>query len=208
MTVRREGSPRADAFWWIDTASFLSRTIFVADEPGPLHVSHESQSVFHSLMDVVSPIDIDLKVFPGHAGRQSRGSSRACVRAAGMGVIGRFALRRLLDAPIARRLDAPMAVPHLGANGQAVPTRSALRRVVPRGHASSDKGMRGKVLLKKARQHDLLREDCSAKPALQEEEFWLRGQDLNLRPSGYEPDELPDCSTPRLRMRLYHRMHP
>ncbi len=26
---------------------------------------------------------------------------------------------------------------------------------------------------------------------------WLRGPDLNRRPSGYEPDELPNCSTPR-----------
>ena len=26
---------------------------------------------------------------------------------------------------------------------------------------------------------------------------WLRGLDLNQRPSGYEPDELPGCSTPR-----------
>jgi hypothetical protein len=27
--------------------------------------------------------------------------------------------------------------------------------------------------------------------------IWLRGPDLNRRPSGYEPDELPGCSTPR-----------
>ena len=44
-----------------------------------------------------------------------------------------------------------------------------------------------------------------AKPALCQlsyapkafEKGWLRGRDLNPRPLGYEPNELPDCSTPR-----------
>src|SRR4051794_22151621 len=37
----------------------------------------------------------------------------------------------------------------------------------------------------------------------------LRGQDLNLRPRGYEPRELPGCSTPRysVRRRLSRRLH-
>ena len=33
--------------------------------------------------------------------------------------------------------------------------------------------------------------------AFRNREGWLRGRDLNPRPLGYEPNELPDCSTPR-----------
>jgi hypothetical protein len=40
-------------------------------------------------------------------------------------------------------------------------------------------------------------EFCAAESARQV--IWLRGRDLNPRPSGYEPDELPGCSTPRLK---------
>ena len=34
--------------------------------------------------------------------------------------------------------------------------------------------------------------------------MWLRGGDLNPRPLGYEPNELPDCSTPRHENPSYH----
>ena len=38
-------------------------------------------------------------------------------------------------------------------------------------------------------------------------ENWLRGRDLNPRPSGYEPDELPGCSTPRLEVCIMKQHH-
>ena len=41
-------------------------------------------------------------------------------------------------------------------------------------------------------------EDVNAISCRHPAENWLRGLDLNQRPSGYEPDELPGCSTPRV----------
>ena len=41
------------------------------------------------------------------------------------------------------------------------------------------------------------RERISCKLLREKREGWLRGKDLNLRPLGYEPNELPGCSTPR-----------
>ena len=38
---------------------------------------------------------------------------------------------------------------------------------------------------------------CNKKNARRVARVWLRGGDLNPLTSGYEPDELPDCSTPR-----------
>ena len=36
------------------------------------------------------------------------------------------------------------------------------------------------------------------------DKLWLRKQDSDLRPSGYGPDELPDCSIPRYVAVVYY----
>jgi hypothetical protein len=37
---------------------------------------------------------------------------------------------------------------------------------------------------------------------------WLRGRDLNPRPLGYEPNELPGCSTPRHTLHRSYKRSP
>ena len=44
--------------------------------------------------------------------------------------------------------------------------------------------------------HDQIRR-MTQKKGLRSPGIWLRGRDLNPGPQGYEPCELPDCSTPR-----------
>ena len=59
------------------------------------------------------------------------------------------------------------------------------------GVAWERKGTKGiSPFSKKKAQNPLQHRDLGLKK-------WLRGLDLNQRPSGYEPDELPGCSTPR-----------
>lgn len=49
---------------------------------------------------------------------------------------------------------------------------------------------------------------CHAMGSVATHRPWLRGRDLNPRPSGYEPDELPDCSTSQNLVSVFPDCHP
>ena len=57
-------------------------------------------------------------------------------------------------------------------------------------------GQRRHVPLPRRRKRTAPRETRRAGPRNEAPPLSSRGQDLNLRPLGYEPSELPDCSTP------------
>ncbi len=94
--------------------------------------------------------------------------------------------------PSARRLEPAAHRPHLAAHTLHQHAYAALSR--PREiHPRNSHLWRG------AQHESAGRNIAHLHESARNQGTWWRGEDLNLRPSGYEPDELPDCSTPRRR---------
>ena len=68
---------------------------------------------------------------------------------------------------------------------------------------SNEKGVPASVIFEAL---ELALATATKKPLKRGSLNWLRGPDLNRRPSGYEPDELPDCSIPRLCVGILQRI--
>ena len=92
------------------------------------------------------------------------------------------ALRLLIERIVLTPDDAAL-------DGLAVELHSDLATILCLA-ASPEMGLAGGSSAKSLKTISFLRE-------LRVYYWWLRGHDLNVRPSGYEPDELPGCSTPR-----------
>src|SRR4051794_19643376 len=87
--------------------------------------------------------------------------------------------------PASRSRSTPTAICFRAeARKRATATRRRWRR----------RGRNPKRMFAKRSQLRVKRREVAMQPI---EKVWLRGKDLNLRPLGYEPNELPDCSTPQ-----------
>ena len=93
--------------------------------------------------------------------------------------VQRFTVAQLLGADLRTGLKDQHPQPRLGQNHRGDPTGGPCAH-----HHGVEGGVAAGHRQKKTRQS-------------RERRIWWRGADLNHRPSGYEPDELPGCSTPR-----------
>src|SRR5215471_14587712 len=87
------------------------------------------------------------------------------------------------DTPASSSPSTPTAIFRAGGRKRATATRR------PCGMP----GKNPKRMFAKRSQLRVKRREVAMQPI---EKIWLRGVDLNHRPLGYEPNELPDCSTP------------
>ena len=134
----------------------------------------------------------------------------APARRADVAATFRVAQDRLVTSPVERAVvDAEhgsCAVGHVA--GASYPVRSWTDpdlTVVLEGHVPNGRltirgrrhGPRVGQIRATSRKNAEARLERASQVRVGADEFWLRGQDLNLRPLGYEPNELPGCSIAR-----------
>ena len=100
----------------------------------------------------------------------------------------RVGMRKRRSPPSAPRREATLALRPAGERFREATRRLAVHRFDPR---------QPKLNRRTQRPHQAPQRQSPPNLTVRRASERLRGQDLNLRPSGYEPDELPDCSTPR-----------
>ncbi len=109
--------------------------------------------------------------------------------------------------PASRRLCSAFGLYSLRSCFVRAPTRSYLALPAPKNTKPASRrlcsafglySLRSCFVRAPTRSYLALPAPKNTKPASRRVSLWLRGKDLNLRPSGYEPDELP-TAPPRVK---------